>query len=871
MDSIAITILLAISALLGVPDLPGVAQLDWKATPWQQIDHFYEMTASSKEVLDQCRANPEHFLAFPMIVQAVHVLSVDGREFFRSGDPKFQTVGTFFGAPNIHCKEIPAGTELSWHVVSFTKYFARIQTFPELRNSRPLFNLFAEGLSILGVGCSLMMALMVATMFWGKLSRSLIGAIVTSLVFSIFYFSISVSRFLSLPFDMITSHKIADTGIWLSMAAIIFAFYKVGLMPKRYYAIYFVNIIAGIVFLCMGSGGDTIQLGTTLPFAATFTVMAILLFSAIKKLKRPMGRQAIFSVLSLGTFVAACANEMLVVFGLVPTPPLLPFGYCSGVFFFTLMVRESIEQTYRERDHLKANLELEAIKKTQELSAKSKALTETNLTLDSMLNSLGQGFLTFDRSGICNRIFSRACIDLFEAAPAGKKFAEVLRLPQEQLASFNSWVAMSFEDDDRFSLIKSAGPKTYPHSQNRYIELDYHQLKSAGNEIGEIVVVATDKTEEMAARRTAEAERVTSIRIATIVKRKALFRSFMNEYRRNFDQFSAMAESGRMHPEAPVEFKRFLHTMKGSASFFFITDVSSLIHRQEDELKNLGPQAAMDPRLVSQHLKELNEKMQAFIQANADILGPEFRSQRILELSLPKFENLVRSREFSEAPSKLLESILSISEVPVQSYFDHYASLVKNLAEKQTKKIEHLRIKNGDIPVFPESYGDFFSTFIHVFRNIVDHGLEKPSDRVAAGKAAGGQIEVSFKVETTTESGKDCKNLLITVADDGRGIDPNMIRSKLASKGLHGRAEGKTDEEVIQEIFSPDFSSKDVATELSGRGIGLDALKSAAITLGGKVVVHSTLGIGTEITVQVPLKSAFEYYSTHSETQASAA
>ena len=159
------------------------------------------------------------------------------------------------------------------------------------------------------------------------------------------------------------------------------------------------------------------------------------------------------------------------------------------------------------------------------------------------------------------------------------------------------------------------------------------------------------------------------------------------------------------------------------------------------------------------------------------------------------------------------------------------------------KQIAPLVFENQNQLILPEAYENLFSTFIHAFRNAADHGIESPSARESIGKNPMGQIKVRFATYK--------HRLLIQISDDGGGIDPEKIREKLNNKGIMNKRE--SNKKIIQHIFDSQFSTKDIISETSGRGVGMDAIQFAAKTLGGKSWVRSTIGKGTTLYVCVPL------------------
>lgn len=479
---------------------------------------------------------------------------------------------------------------------------------------------------------------------------------------------------------------------------------------------------------------------------------------------------------------------------------------------------------------------------TSRLSRNRKQIESKNEMLASMLNSLGQGFLTFGSDGLCRPVFSRACLALLETDPGGKPIWDVLKIQVPIDDFFRDFFKRSFDSEDDFFRLESIFPVEFPHTQDRKIRLEFRPTMKADGSITEVVMIATDRTDVIRAEKAAEAEKRHSMMIATIVRQKRFFRVFISNYNESIAKFKIVTGEASI-----IEFKRFLHSLKGGASMFFIDDIAKLAHRLEDEWKETSSSS-----LIAEQLNTLEVSMANFMRANSDVLGNEFSAERQAEIPISTFSRLINERYFADAPRELREAILALTEQPVGRYFESYSDLVTRLARHQSKKIKNIRIIGGDVSIFPEPYLDLFSTFVHIFRNAVDHGLETPAAREAAGKAAEGEISVEF----SSLKEKDRNWLKIEVRDDGGGIDPNQVREKIRRQGDVVNARDFNDEEILQVIFNPGFSTKSIVTEVSGRGVGLDAVKSAVQELGGNIIVRSVLGRGTVVTLRVPIMDA---------------
>ena len=183
----------------------------------------------------------------------------------------------------------------------------------------------------------------------------------------------------------------------------------------------------------------------------------------------------------------------------------------------------------------------------------------------------------------------------------------------------------------------------------------------------------------------------------------------------------------------------------------------------------------------------------------------------------------------------------------MSTLFHQFINPIKELARQQDKLID-IKINESDIYLSPDRYKDFFSSLLHVFRNSIDHGTETREERVSKNKSDIANIEISF-------SKKGNKIFNITISDDGKGIDPNLIKS-LAIKNEKLKKinfNEMKDNEIISLIFESGFSSKEDVTTISGRGVGMDAVKNETEKLGGEISVRSKIDEGTTFYIKLPI------------------
>ncbi|MES2642646.1 MAG: response regulator [Myxococcota bacterium] len=196
-------------------------------------------------------------------------------------------------------------------------------------------------------------------------------------------------------------------------------------------------------------------------------------------------------------------------------------------------------------------------------------------------------------------------------------------------------------------------------------------------------------------------------------------------------------------------------------------------------------------------------------------------------------------RAVTTAAEALDEVIRRLRMIPFREGIAHLDRAARDVAASSGKDVA-LVIVGGDLEVDRAVLDAIRDPMLHLVRNAVDHGLEEPAVRLAAGKPAQGTVTI-----TASLGGAD---VLVTVADDGRGIDPNAIRAQLQRRGMPEPAD---EHELIRSVFAPGFSTARMVTDLSGRGVGLDIVRTAVEELRGSIDV--SIGAGTTFSLRVPL------------------
>jgi len=212
------------------------------------------------------------------------------------------------------------------------------------------------------------------------------------------------------------------------------------------------------------------------------------------------------------------------------------------------------------------------------------------------------------------------------------------------------------------------------------------------------------------------------------------------------------------------------------------------------------------------------------------------------ELMTALAETLNRAARYS---TELQRATLSTRMQPVGRLFQKFPRLVRELAKDLGKDVE-LIIEGAETEVDRVVVDSLYDPLVHMLRNSLDHAIEDAEVRLAAGKSARAAI--------TLKAWQEGSSVMIEVSDDGKGMDPNELRKKAIAKGLLGEGGAPTEEEALHLVFLPGFSTKQVASSVSGRGVGMDVVRTAVERHRGSIRIDSALGRGTRFSIRLPIE-----------------
>ncbi|MDP9127670.1 MAG: Hpt domain-containing protein, partial [Pseudomonadota bacterium] len=417
-----------------------------------------------------------------------------------------------------------------------------------------------------------------------------------------------------------------------------------------------------------------------------------------------------------------------------------------------------------------------------------------------LVNSLGQGFLVFDRAGLCGNVYSQACFDLLETIPAGKNVMDILKIPDDQRADFKDWMdimfmpnhALGFDDVVKFM------PSFYPHTKGWRINLMYRAIRTKDGTLANVVMIATDQTEEFESRKRIEQQRDYADMICRIFKERNQFLATITHVRKFIDEASRPV---RREDASPL--LRSLHTLKAAVKHFHLEALGETFHTLESDLR--GENAANDQDFQARLRSgqgEVADGLKAILEKVHDLIGQDYEGRGSMhEVQESAMYAFAQELEDHNVDPSLIQSFLStIAAVPANECFRLFERELHDLAEITGKQVKPVRFTGSNPRVLVKPIQEFLFSLTHICRNIIDHGIEPPVTRLARDKDPAGQIAVHINTERD-DNMKD-EWLHIVISDDGNGIDPARVRAKLAIADPLGDWRDEDDDAVIQRIFS---------------------------------------------------------------------
>ncbi len=484
------------------------------------------------------------------------------------------------------------------------------------------------------------------------------------------------------------------------------------------------------------------------------------------------------------------------------------------------VVLESVGTVFIARSFFDNVIGLEQIvdQRTQQLDAR-------NRDMRLVLDNVDQGLLIVDPQGVIVGETSAAVERWFGPLVPRQTFSDYIEhvSPRAALAfsvAFDQLCAGLLPTDvalDQFP--------TRMDDEQRHFSLSYIPIQ-VGDALSQMLVVISDVTHEVK-RQHLEAEQREAMRIFDrILSDRAGFIEFFEEAESLIDELSSPSAT-----DLP-RIKRLLHTLKGNALLFGVESVSDRCHRLESQVDEEGtlPSATEFGDLVDAWAR-LKVRL-------STVIDPE--SGRQIEISSDEYQRLLAAALRTPSGPELASMLVELRLEPTSRRLERVGAQAKRMARRLGKGDIEVRVDDGNLRIEPRRWAGFWSAFVHVVRNAIDHGLEAPEERTQRGKSSPGMLRLATMVEHD--------DFVVRLEDDGRGIDWASVRERAAKLGIPAT----TQEELEQALFSQGLSTAHDVTDFSGRGVGMGAVLAACKAHGGTVHISSRSGVGTQLEFRFP-------------------
>jgi two-component system chemotaxis sensor kinase CheA len=490
--------------------------------------------------------------------------------------------------------------------------------------------------------------------------------------------------------------------------------------------------------------------------------------------------------------------------------------------------------------------------KLEEMISKKDAEILNN-KFNNLLNNIDQGVLSFDLDLNIEKGYSKKTLSFFKKEELNSKKIDELLFKdlKHEKKIFNKAINMlkSNHEPSYVQMCLSILPKEI-FLDGKYIKLEYKALPKK-----KFILILEDITETKELEQKISMQQQTQKMIVAIASNRDEFL----ELKKDFEDFVQNVEFSLKSNNDNMIFLRHLHTFKGLFAQKELNFIVETIHALETKIKDIEVTDDESRKKVINTVKEadLLSNLDKDLQGATQILGKEYFENTTRNFKANAIKNIEKKIKLilehnimidPKILQNILDDILSLNLTPLYTQFISYPSLVAKTADNLGKKIYPMKIKGDHTILVPAEFKNFTKTLIHIYRNCVDHGIEDPDTRDIFYKDEYGTIETNFFIYE--------KKLIIEISDDGSGININKVIDKaLKSNAVtKEKIEELSENEKLMLIFHDRVSTRDEVSHISGRGVGLSAVKEELEKLNGRIEIENQPVQGVMFRFIIPLE-----------------
>ena len=455
-------------------------------------------------------------------------------------------------------------------------------------------------------------------------------------------------------------------------------------------------------------------------------------------------------------------------------------------------------------------------------------ISARNRELQNILDNVRSGFLVADRDLVVSPVVTRSCQTLFGCTEVAEtRMDALLGLDEDQAAEFKLSVEQVFDDLLPEELSLHQLPQRFLCA-GKVLKLESTVTRDEDGDVEGILFSISDITQLEEEQKEVELSHA----LISILRQRDAFKGFVQEAR-------SLLEAGRaaLADSNEVVARRVLHTLKGMAGCYALTELRTLVHELES-----------DELLADNAMQQVEECLHAFIHNNAELLQLTLEDiedvNREYAIDDEAIAELVAAAERNDNAA-VLAWVHNVRLLPVGSLLGPISELVQQVGRRYEKPVR-LRVSGSELRVDEKVLGPILKQLPHLLQNAVANGIETAGER--GDKPTQGSVQV--------DNSRTAESYQISVSDDGRGIDTTAVLAAAVKRGLLSEVEAKAmpEERALLLISKDGLSTAERIDTVAGRGVGLASVFGAVEAAGGQVAIENSPGTGSRFLLTVPAR-----------------
>jgi HAMP domain-containing protein/HPt (histidine-containing phosphotransfer) domain-containing protein len=485
-------------------------------------------------------------------------------------------------------------------------------------------------------------------------------------------------------------------------------------------------------------------------------------------------------------------------------------------------------------------------------------IAERTWELQGLLDNMDEGLFTINGEGVIDPRSSAATPRMLGELAPQTNFIARLSEDEEARGTMRATFGLALSGNlllDWDDMVANL-PRELQGQGGAWLRARYRPVYDmAGEKIERVMVILQDVTQEKLLQADIDRNRDRQTMVVQILQNRESFDLFYADSEKLLKQGAAAVAGMELIRRSVVdELFRTMHTIKGTAGVFGLREVATRAHAVEDTLRDLNKRrdeswTPAEREALAAGIEDVRRLLDEGRAGFLALIGEE-EGETSFTLSESRLEDIMADA-IAQVPASAAEAVRTalgrIRRIPTGRLLRKYKSLVEATAARLGKQAQFVLVDEGGTDIPPELFRQIDPTFLHIIRNALDHGIEDVDGRMEAGK----EPLATITCASTRRDG----GIVFNISDDGRGIDLRRVREIGLQRGFirPERVESMSREDILRLLFLPSFSSKETVTDLSGRGVGLDVVRTDVERLHGRVRLVTRRGRGTTFQLYYPL------------------